>query len=103
VWTGPKVTLVSRQPFSDDLKRNLDALASFGAKRADVRFFVPEDPHGLNGFILLLHVGAGPRRADKFHQQFEALVHALAERGYRFVRIDELLKRSSAGHGPSFR
>lgn len=49
------------------------------------------DPHGLNGFLLLLHVGAGPRRADKFHARFGELVDALAQRGYQFVRVDELL------------
>lgn len=50
-----------------------------------------EDPHGLNGFMLLLHVGAGPRRADKFHRRFGELVDALAGRGYTFARVDALL------------
>ena len=26
-----------------------------------------KDPNGLNGFILLTHIGAGPKRTDKFH------------------------------------
>ncbi len=51
-----------------------------------------DDPHGLNGFLLLLHVGAGPRRADKFHRRFDELLDALATRGYAFVRVDELLR-----------
>ncbi len=50
-----------------------------------------EDPHGLNGFILLLHLGAGPGRADKFHARFGELMDALAARGYEFVRLDALL------------
>ncbi len=50
------------------------------------------DARGLNGFLLLLHVGAGPGRADKFHQRFGDLLEELEHRGYRFVRIDELLK-----------
>jgi peptidoglycan/xylan/chitin deacetylase (PgdA/CDA1 family) len=50
-----------------------------------------EDAHGLNGFMLLLHVGAGPRRRDKFHQRFDELVGRLAARGYTFVRVDSLL------------
>jgi peptidoglycan/xylan/chitin deacetylase (PgdA/CDA1 family) len=50
-----------------------------------------EDPHGLNGFILLLHVGAGTKRSDKFHARIDQLLDALASRGYTFVRIDELL------------
>jgi peptidoglycan/xylan/chitin deacetylase (PgdA/CDA1 family) len=50
-----------------------------------------EDPAGLNGFLLLLHIGSGPGRADKFHTRFGELLDHLAGRGYRFVRIDELL------------
>ena len=49
-----------------------------------------EDPHGLNGYLLLLHLGAGPKRADKFHTRFGALLDSLAGRGYQFVRVDEL-------------
>lgn len=50
-----------------------------------------EDPHGLNGFMLLLHVGAGPGRTDKFHRRVGELLGALEKRGYQFVRIDDLL------------
>lgn len=50
-----------------------------------------EDPAGLNGFLLLLHLGAGPGRADKFHNRFGALMDVLAARGYEFVRVDTLL------------
>ena len=50
------------------------------------------DPHGLSGFILLLHVGSGPGRADKFHHRFGELLDYLAGRGYQFVRVDELLR-----------
>jgi peptidoglycan/xylan/chitin deacetylase (PgdA/CDA1 family) len=51
-----------------------------------------EDPHGLNSFLLLLHVGAGPKRSDKFHARFGELLDRLAAQGYAFVRIDELLE-----------
>ena len=50
-----------------------------------------EDADGLNGFILLLHLGSGPERTDKFVAHFGELLDALAARGYRFVRVDELL------------
>jgi endoglucanase len=146
-WTGPKVTLVSRETFTMDLERNIEALKPFGVAREDVRYFLPsyewyteeiaawtraagltlichtpgtrsnadyteegtpqfvatdtifdsiltrerEDPHGLNGFMLLLHVGAGPRRADTFHRRVGELLDALAGRGYAFVRVDALL------------
>ncbi|PWU09231.1 MAG: hypothetical protein C5B50_27910 [Verrucomicrobia bacterium] len=54
-----------------------------------------KDPNGLNGFLLLLHVGSGPGRADKFHRLFGELLDHLYQRGYRPVRVDELLKTGS--------
>lgn len=49
------------------------------------------DAHGLNGFILLVHVGTDPRRSDKFYTQLDRLIAELRSRGYRFVGINELL------------
>lgn len=51
-----------------------------------------EDPHGLNGFLLLLHIGTSPRRTDKFADHFGGLLDHLVDRGYGLVRVDELLK-----------
>jgi peptidoglycan/xylan/chitin deacetylase (PgdA/CDA1 family) len=146
-WTGPKVTLVSREQFATDLRRNLDALEGHGVSGKGVTVFLPpyewynaeisewtralgltlvnytpgtrsnadyteegtaqfvssqrifdsilereaSDPNGLNGFLLLLHVGAGPARTDKFHTRFDELVGVLSRRGYEFVRVDTLL------------
>jgi peptidoglycan/xylan/chitin deacetylase (PgdA/CDA1 family) len=56
-----------------------------------------EDPHGLNGFLLLLHVGAGPGRTDPFHARFGALLDELAGKGYRFVHLEELLEGEGEG------
>jgi peptidoglycan/xylan/chitin deacetylase (PgdA/CDA1 family) len=53
-----------------------------------------EDPHGLNGFLLLLHVGSGPGREDKFHKRFGELLAYLAQREYQLVGVDELLEPS---------
>lgn len=50
-----------------------------------------QDPNGLNGFILLLHLGAGPDRTDKFHTRFGELLNYIAGKGYVFVTVDELL------------
>ena len=50
-------------------------------------------PNGLNGFLLLMHVGAGPGRRDKMHDRLGELLDVLSSRGYRFVRVDELLGR----------
>ena len=48
-------------------------------------------PDGLNGFILLSHIGAAPQRADKFYSHLDTLIQTLGSRGYTFVRIDQLL------------
>lgn len=50
------------------------------------------DPHGLNGFILLLHIGTHPGRIDKFYNKLDKLLTELQHKNYSFVRIDELLK-----------
>ena len=50
-------------------------------------------PSGLNGFILLVHIGTDSRRKDKFYQQLPQLIGELKSRQYRFVRIDEMLGR----------
>ncbi|MCB0595300.1 MAG: glycoside hydrolase family 9 protein [Lewinellaceae bacterium] len=39
---------------------------------------------GLNGFILLLHIGTHPDRTDKFYFQLEELIRELKKRGYGF-------------------
>lgn len=49
-------------------------------------------PAGLNGFILLLHIGTGPRRTDKLYYRLGTLVQYLKQKGYSMVRIDELLR-----------
>jgi peptidoglycan/xylan/chitin deacetylase (PgdA/CDA1 family) len=51
-----------------------------------------EGPTGLNGFLLLLHIGTGPARTDKMHRHLGKLLDDLSGKGYRFVRIDELLQ-----------
>ncbi len=50
-----------------------------------------KDSVGLNGFILLIHIGTDPRREDKFYLRLDELLAALHEKGYRCKRIDELL------------
>jgi peptidoglycan/xylan/chitin deacetylase (PgdA/CDA1 family) len=51
------------------------------------------DPDGLNGFLLLMHLGAGPKRTrDHLHDRLDALLDGIAGRGYAFVRIPELLE-----------
>lgn len=47
---------------------------------------------GLNGFILLVHIGTDPRRTDKFYKHLPELIHELKKKEYQFVRIDDLLE-----------
>lgn len=48
-------------------------------------------PGGLNGFLLLMHVGAGPEREDKFYFHLPALIRYLKKKDYQFQTVDELL------------
>ena len=54
--------------------------------------FEKTDPHSLNGFILLVHIGTHPDRTDKFYRRLDELLTELERRGYRFIGIDDLLK-----------
>jgi endoglucanase len=54
-----------------------------------------KDPNGLNGFLLLMHIGAGPGRKDKFFLKLDPLLEDLEGKGYSFVRVDELIGPSS--------
>ena len=51
-----------------------------------------QGPNGLNGFLLLLHLGSGPGRVDKFYTRFGQLLDHLAAKHYECVRVDELLE-----------
>ena len=48
-------------------------------------------PKGLNGFILLLHIGTDPRRKDKFYLLLPKLIEYLKHNGYELNKIDNLL------------
>ena len=50
-----------------------------------------ENQKGLNGFILLLHIGTDPKRTDKFYLKLNKLITTLKQKGYSFKRIDEML------------
>ncbi len=62
----------------------------------DILAYERKDPAGLNGYILLLHLGAD--RTDKMYLLLAPLIHELRSRGYTFVRIDEMLSGARAGN-----
>lgn len=45
---------------------------------------------GLNGFILLIHIGTHPDRTDKFYEDLPTLLQLLKGRGYRFELLSKL-------------
>ncbi|MGB9430762.1 MAG: hypothetical protein WBQ89_00845 [Candidatus Acidiferrum sp.] len=49
-----------------------------------------KDRHRLNGYILLIHLGAD--RKDKLYRLLEPMMKELRSRGYELVRIDEMLR-----------
>lgn len=51
------------------------------------------DRNGLNGFILLLHIGTDPRRTDKFYDLLDKLLAVLKQKGYDFTSLEELLQQ----------
>ncbi|WP_128547899.1 polysaccharide deacetylase family protein [Larkinella soli] len=145
-WTQRDSLLIGREQFRDDLRRNYDAMRTFGIRKEEARFFLPpyewyndtisawtrteqlelinftpgtlshadyttpdlknyrpsrtilqsiydyeqHRPAGLNGFILLMHVGTHPARTDKLYAHLDELLIYLKKRNYRFVRVDQL-------------
>jgi peptidoglycan/xylan/chitin deacetylase (PgdA/CDA1 family) len=55
-----------------------------------------DHPAGLNGFILLLHIGAGPARTDKFYNRLPQMLQYLQSRGYHLVTVNDLLEQAGA-------
>ncbi len=53
-----------------------------------------EENNGLNGFILLMHIGADPKRTENFYDELDELVVELTDKNYQFVKIDELLNNN---------
>ncbi|RYG04607.1 MAG: cellulase, partial [Chitinophagaceae bacterium] len=57
---------------------------------ASIRNFEAGRRSGMNGFILLLHVGTEKERTDKFYSKLDELLSFLRSKEYELVRIDEL-------------
>lgn len=53
-----------------------------------------KDRNGMNGFMLLLHIGTDPKREDKFYHRLDEMLTILKQKNYQFVRLDELLEQS---------
>jgi len=98
-WTNELgLTLINYSPgtrsHADYTTPDLEHYISSDAIMQSITSYETQDRHGLNGFVLLSHVGTAPERADKFYLRLEELIDVLKDRGYGFRRIDELLSRS---------
>lgn len=51
-----------------------------------------EEKNGLNGFLLLMHIGTDPKRTDKLYDKMDDLIKELKKRGYEFKNVVELLQ-----------
>ncbi len=49
--------------------------------------FERNDPHGLNGCIILIHVGTDPERTDKFYKRLNELITFLQKKKYQPERL----------------
>ncbi|WP_312330023.1 polysaccharide deacetylase family protein [Sphingobacterium sp.] len=47
---------------------------------------------GLNGFMLLIHMGTDDRRKDKLYHHLDDIIRILKGKGYQLVDVPELLK-----------
>ena len=88
------ITLFNLTPGSgssrDYIQEGAPHFASAQKLYDDILAYERKDPHGLNGFVLLLHLGSG--RKDPFHPMLGPLCDELTECGYEFERVDRLLK-----------
>jgi len=57
---------------------------------ADLKNFETLDPHGLNGTIILIHLGTSPLRTDKFYNHLDKLLASLQGKGYQLCQISEV-------------
>lgn len=56
------------------------------------RLLRKDSSEGLNGTILLIHIGTDPRRTDKLYTRLPELLTLLKGRGYILTRIDQMLR-----------
>jgi peptidoglycan/xylan/chitin deacetylase (PgdA/CDA1 family) len=53
----------------------------------DLKTFERNDPKGLNGCIVLIHLGTAPERTDKFYNRLGDLLNFLKQKGYETARF----------------
>ena len=96
-WTGEMgLTLVNFSPGTRSAA-DYSYPGMSGYKTSDeiynsIMSYEEQNVHGLNGFILLTHIGTDSRRSDKFYFKLDTLIKELKGNGYTLIRINELLE-----------
>jgi peptidoglycan/xylan/chitin deacetylase (PgdA/CDA1 family) len=49
--------------------------------------FEKEDPAGLNGAVILIHLGTEPSRSDKLYHRLDEIIKYYSSKGYSFKRL----------------
>lgn len=57
------------------------------------KLFAFEQEQGLEGAIVLIHIGTDPRREDKLYDKLPEIINRLRSLGYEFMRVDDLLNK----------
>lgn len=147
-WYKRDSLLVTKEQFTDDLRKGFAVMNSFGIKENEAPYFLPpyewyndsiaawtkelghqlidytpgtlsnadyttpdmknyrsskeifssiikyeqSHPSGLDGFILLLHIGTDSKRTDKFYFRLPELIQKLKAKGYQFQTVEQLLR-----------
>lgn len=55
-----------------------------------IRTYEQRNSSGLNGFILLMHLGTAPSRTDKLYDHLDELLTELRQKPYQLVKINQL-------------
>lgn len=55
--------------------------------------FESKNTTGLNGFLLLTHIGTDTKREDKFYYRLEELILELKSKEYHIIGLEEMLAK----------
>jgi endoglucanase len=91
-WTSDfGITLVNLSPGSatnaDYTTPDMKNYQSSDALIAKLKKYETSEPYGLNGAIILIHLGTHPDRTDKFYQKIEEIISYYSSKGYSFNRL----------------
>ncbi|MGV8092410.1 MAG: polysaccharide deacetylase family protein [Mangrovibacterium sp.] len=99
-WYNKKITDWSGQlgltviNFTPGIRTNADYTTpdmpnyiSSDALFENLKQFEKNDPHGLNGCIILIHMGTDPKRIDKFYKRLDELIKFLKKKDYQPERF----------------